>query len=128
MRNYILILMITVSLIGMIPLVPTYSVSLGQHNFIYENCITCHKDIQYILNQSENPYPKHNEIGCEGCHTQNSNESHAAKIVYCTNCHNVIHHNTINITNCRDCHTSHGGQIPEVKGSKNYQCMTCHKT
>jgi len=102
----------------------TTSLFYNQHSF-YNNsapCQKCHQDIQDILTLPQSP-EEHYEIGCQGCHTRDGNTSHAAKIVYCNNCHEVDKHQQVFNTSCSTCHMSHGGQKYPVS---EVSCANCH--
>ncbi len=93
----------------------------GLHNFNSGvSCIMCHAPIYNILNQSGKPYPKHKQFGCSGCHRGSGShpgwtdeipvDYHAAKIKYCSDCHELNHHHSGNPgRDCNQCHESHGG-------------------
>lgn len=125
-NKYLLIVVLLGITIWNIP--STTSIFQGQHTFYNTTeipCEKCHKDIQDILNQPQNPYPQHSEIGCKGCHISNGNTSHAASIQKCNNCHEVDKHQ-IAYTNCNTCHVSHGGQKPG--GISHTSCKDCHNS
>lgn len=89
----------------------TESLFYNQHSFYNGSapCEKCHQDIVTLLNDGIEPHPQHNEIGCRVCHSRDGNQSHAARIVVCTECHNEGHQQQ-NPT-CRNCHDSHGALI-----------------
>jgi hypothetical protein len=127
MKKSVVLLIIAVFGITIWNIPDTASIFQGQHTFYNGSapCIKCHQDIQNILDLNQTPYPQHNAIGCRGCHTKDGNESHAAKIIYCVDCHPRDMHMT-NYTNCNECHISHGGQNQSITHGNKYACLTCH--
>jgi len=94
----------------------------GLHNYISGvQCIMCHAPVQDIISQDRAPYSNHSVFGCKDCHKNTitgSQEFHAAKIIYCSDCHTVqkngkIHNNDMeglkSSRDCNKCHESHGG-------------------
>lgn len=93
----------------------------GLHNYYSGvQCIMCHAPVQEILDQPGDPYPKHREFGCTGCHRgsgmqvgqtgENQTDYHAAKTKYCSDCHDLEKHEPPGISrDCNQCHGSHGG-------------------
>lgn len=92
----------------------------GLHNFNSGvQCIMCHAPVQELLDQSDDPYPEHREFGCTGCHrgsgmvagqtNETRTEYHAAKIKYCSDCHDLGDHEPLISRDCNLCHESHGG-------------------
>jgi hypothetical protein len=105
----------------------TYTTSIsnpqptGLHNFNSGvQCIMCHAPVQDILSQDRVPYSNHSLFGCKDCHrntTTEMQEFHAARIIYCSDCHAVqqngkVHKNdSVGLKSSRDCnmcHESHG--------------------
>ena len=123
-KKLLLVLILFGTVIWNIP--NTYSIFQGQHSFYVNSspCQKCHQDIQIILDQN-NTVTNHTIFGCQDCHTHDGNSSHAAKIVYCTDCHSIDMHMT-NYTNCNECHISHGGQNESIPHGNDYACDTCH--
>ena len=117
------IIFLTIAIIGItiwnIP--DTTSLFQGQHTF-YNNisvpCQKCHQDIQDILNMNNTPL-NHTKFGCKGCHPRDGNTSHAASITYCSKCHLPDMH-TINYTDCRECHISHGNLRQDIEHGNGY--------
>lgn len=92
----------------------------GLHNYNSGvQCIMCHAPVQDILDRPDDPYPEHRDFGCKGCHRgggmdkENTNENqidyHAAKVKYCSDCHNLAKHIQGLSRDCNKCHESHGG-------------------
>jgi hypothetical protein len=92
----------------------------GLHNFNSGvQCIMCHAPVKDILDQPNNPYPVHREFGCKGCHrgrgmtpgqtNETQTDYHAAKIKYCSDCHDLSSHQASISRDCNQCHESHGG-------------------
>ncbi len=92
----------------------------GLHNYYSGvKCIMCHAPVQSILDQPNGPYPVHKNFGCTGCHRGSgmdagyTNETqtnyHAAKIKYCSDCHDLSAHQPLLSRDCNKCHESHGG-------------------
>jgi hypothetical protein len=85
----------------------------GLHNFISGvQCIMCHAPVQDIISQDLVPYSNHSVFGCKDCHiktTSSLEEFHAAKIIYCSDCHDLSAHQPLLSRDCNKCHESHGG-------------------
>lgn len=85
----------------------------GLHNFNSGvQCIMCHAPVQDIISQDRVPYSNHSVLGCKDCHrntTSSPQEFHAAKIIYCSDCHDLSIHQPILSRDCNKCHESHGG-------------------
>ncbi len=86
----------------------------GLHNYNSGvQCIMCHAPVQDIINQDRVPYSNHSILGCKDCHrnaTTGMQEFHAAKIIYCSDCHDLgIHLPPLISRDCNRCHESHGG-------------------
>jgi len=95
--------------------------SSGLHNYNSGvQCIMCHAPIYLTLSQASEPYNKHSEFGCEGCHrgsgadidniAEPQVEYHAAKTKFCSDCHGLVDYPR----DCNQCHESHGGFKPGV--------------
>jgi len=84
----------------------------GLHNYNSGvQCIMCHAPVQDIISQDRVPYSNHIILGCKDCHrnTTGTQEYHAAKIVYCSDCHDLNAHQLPFSRDCNECHESHGG-------------------
>ena len=105
----------------------TASLFQGQHTFYNASqipCEKCHADIADLLINSPS---EHETYGCKGCHTRDGNESHAAKIVSCNDCH-LGQHSALTNPNmdCRICHESHGKIIEGIPHGNGLPCLSCH--
>lgn len=86
----------------------------GLHNYNSGvQCIMCHAPVQDIIIQDRVPYSNHSVLGCKDCHrntTSSPQEFHAAKIIYCSDCHDLsVHQPPLLSRDCNRCHESHGG-------------------
>jgi hypothetical protein len=85
----------------------------GLHNYNSGvQCIMCHAPVQDIISQDVVPYSNHSALGCKDCHSKTiagTQEFHAAKIIYCSDCHDLSIHQPILSRDCNKCHESHGG-------------------
>lgn len=85
----------------------------GLHNYNSGvQCIMCHAPVQELLRQNRVPYSNHIVLGCKDCHRNTSTgteEFHAAKIIYCSDCHDLSTHQPSFSRDCNQCHESHGG-------------------
>jgi len=116
MKN-ILIILIIIVLINMIPVIPSFSVSDGEHTFYngQNSCLKCHKDKQSVV-----------EL-CTNCH-QKTSEAHAASIKICKDCHTTpadTHHLMLSqrrtTLGCTDCHPIVSNQV-----IIEMNCLSCH--
>ncbi len=92
----------------------------GLHNFNSGvSCIMCHAPVEILLNQSREPYTEHRQFECTGCHRGSGMQPgqtaesqityHAARIKYCSDCHDLGGHQPQISRDCNRCHESHGG-------------------
>ncbi|MDW7727970.1 MAG: hypothetical protein SCH70_12840, partial [Candidatus Methanoperedens sp.] len=109
---------------------------VGLHNYNSGvQCIMCHAPVQDILGQPDAP-PAHREFGCQGCHrgsgmvagqtSENQTDYHAAKIKYCSDCHNLdVHPDPPVSRDCNLCHESHGGlKANNITGTEEFQAAS----